>query len=52
MMKIKRPNRYPYTRSQWEEETVDYFTYEDGSYFTSHVLKNRLTREIKNKEVE
>ena len=50
MMKIKRPNRYPYTRSQWEEETVDYFTYEDGSYFTSHVLKNRLTREIKSKE--
>ena len=51
MMKIKRPNRYPYTRSQQEEETVDYFTYEDGSYFTSYVLKNRLTREIKSMEV-
>ena len=50
MMKIKRPNRYPYTRSQWVEEIYDYFTYEDGSYFTSHVLKNRLTREIKSKE--
>lgn len=41
---MKRPNRYPYTRSQWFEETVDYYTYADGIYFTSHVLKNRLTR--------
>lgn len=52
MIKIKRPNRYPYTRSQWIEENVDYFTYEDGSYFTSHVLKNRLTRETKSKEMK
>lgn len=49
---MKRPNRYPYTRSQWIEETADYYTYEDGIYFTSHILKNRITREIKNKEVE
>ena len=49
---MKRPNRYPYTRSQWFEETADYYTYADGVYFTSHVLKNRLTREIKAKEVE
>ncbi len=49
---MKRPNRYPYTRSQWEEEKVDYFTYEDGIYFTSHVLKSRLTGEIKSKEIE
>ena len=49
---MKRPNRYPYTRSQWFEETVDYYTYADGIYFTSHVLKNRLTGEIKSKEVE
>ena len=41
---MKRPNRYPYTKNQWEEEAVD--------YFTSHILKNRLTREIKNAEVE
>ena len=47
---MKRPKRYPYTRSQWVEETADYYTYADGIYFTSHVLKNRLTREIKNKE--
>lgn len=49
---MTRPNRYPYTKSQWEEETADYYTYADGIYFTSHILKNRLTREIKNAEVE
>lgn len=47
-----RPNRYPYTKNQWEEETADYYTYADGIYFTSHILKNRLTREIKNREVK
>lgn len=49
---MTRPNRYPYTKNQWEEETADYYTYADGIYFTSHILKNRLTREIKNREVE
>ena len=49
---MKRLNRYPYTRSQWVEETTDYYTYADGIYFTSHVLKNRLTREIKSKEMK
>ena len=49
---MERPNRYPYTRSQWKEETVDYYTYEDGIYFTSHIFKNRLTGEIKSKEFE
>lgn len=49
---MSRPRRYPYTKSQWEEETADYYTYADGIYFTSHILKNRLTREIKNREVE
>lgn len=49
---MTRPNRYPYTKNQWEEETADYYTYVDGIYFTSHILKNRFTREIKNREVE
>ena len=49
---MKRPNKYPYTRSQWVEETADDYTYADGSFFTSHVLKNRLTREIKSKEMK
>nr|DAY27732.1 MAG TPA: hypothetical protein [Caudoviricetes sp.] len=49
---MTRPNRYPYTKSQWEEETADYYTYADGIYFTSHFFKNRLTREIKYEEVK
>lgn len=49
---MKRLNRYPYTRSQWVEETADYYTYADDKFFTSKVLKNRLTREIKSKEIE
>lgn len=47
---MKRPNRYPYTRSQWVEDIVDYFTYEDGIYFTERILGNRITGEIKSKE--
>lgn len=45
-----KPKQIPVYTSQWVEETADYYTYEDGTYFTSHVLKNRLTREIKSKE--
>ena len=51
-MKMKRPNRYPYSKSQWEEETVNYYTNTDDLCFTSHILKNRLTGEIKSKEFE
>lgn len=49
---MKRPNRYPYTRSQWVEETVDRYTYKNDIRYTSHILENRLTGEIKDKEVE
>ena len=49
---MTRPNRYPYTRSQWIEETDDYYTYADDKWFQIRVLKNRLTREFKSKEVE
>lgn len=49
---MKRPKRYLYTRSQWDEETVTYYTNTDEIYFTSHILKNRLTGEIKSEEVE
>lgn len=48
---MNRPNRYPYTRSQWTEQTVDYFTYEDGIYFTERILENRLTKEVKDQGV-
>ena len=49
---MERPNRYPYTRSQWEEETVNYYVNTDELYFTSPISKNRLTGEIKSKEFE
>lgn len=49
---MKRPNRYPYTRSQWVEEIVDHYTYKNDICYTSHILENRLTGEIKSKEVE
>ena len=49
---MNRPNRYPYTRSQWIEENDDYYTYADDKCFPIRVLKNRLTREFKSKEVE
>ena len=45
-----RPNRYPYTKNQWEEETVTYYTNTDEIYFTSHISKNRLNGEIKSEE--
>lgn len=47
---MKRPERYPYTRSQWVEETVDFHTYENNLHYTRYILANRLTGEIKNKE--
>lgn len=45
-----RPNRYPYTKNQWEGETVTYYTNTDEIYFTSHISKNRLNGEIKSEE--
>lgn len=49
---MKRPNRYPYTRSQWVEEIVDHYTYKNDICYTSHILENRLTGETKAKEIE
>lgn len=49
---MKRPNRYPYSKSQWIETTVDYFTYDSDTCFSQHILENRLTGEIKDKEIE
>ena len=47
---MKRPERYPYTRSQWVEETANFYKCENNLYYTRHILANRLTGEIKNKE--
>lgn len=49
---MKRPNRYPYTQSQWVEETVNHYTYRSDICYTNHILENRLTGEIESKEVE
>lgn len=49
---MKRPNKFPYTRSQWTEKTVDYHTYDGDISFTEKILENSLTGEIKSKEVE
>lgn len=49
---MKRPNRYPYTKSQWGEKTVTYYINTDEIYFISHISKNKLTGEIKSEEVE
>jgi hypothetical protein len=43
---MKRPNRYPYTRSQWEEETTLVFL-GDESCFELKVERNRITSEVK-----
>lgn len=41
-----RPNRYPYTKNQWEEETtLVYFSYD--SRLLLKVKRNRITGETK-----
>lgn len=43
---MKRPNRYPYTKNQWEEETT-LVCFGDDSYLESKVKRNRFTGETK-----
>lgn len=43
---MTRPNRYPYTRSQWEEETTLVFSGDD-IIIESRVKRNRVTGETK-----
>lgn len=49
---MKRPDRYPYSKKQWIERTVDYYRYDGELYFSQRTLENRITGEIKNEEVE
>lgn len=49
---MKRPDRYPYSKKQWIERTVDYYRYDGELCFSQHTLENRITGEIKNEEVE
>lgn len=39
---MKRPNRYPYTKSQWEEETI-LVCFSDNTSFKLRVERNRMT---------
>lgn len=43
---MKRPSRYPYTRSQWTEEITIVRT-SDNECFKLRVLENQVTRERK-----
>ncbi|RSK01647.1 hypothetical protein D8783_04890 [Streptococcus sp. A12] len=42
---MKRPNRYPYTKSQWEEETTTTYTPDGPVIFKTH--RNLLTGQQK-----
>ena len=43
---MTRPNRYPYTKSQWEEEaTTVYFS--DDSIIELKVERNKITKETR-----
>lgn len=46
---MKRPNRYPYTKSQWEEEFTLVYSGE-GSCFKIRVERNRITNKVKKDE--
>lgn len=41
-----RPNRYPYTKNQWEEETT-LVCFGDDTSFKLRVERNRMTGETK-----
>lgn len=43
---MTRPNRYPYTRSQWEEEFTLVYSGE-SCCFKIRVERNRITNEVK-----
>ena len=52
LVKLKAVDQYLDSKSQWIETTVDYFTYDSDTCFSQHILENRLTGEIKDKEIE
>ena len=43
---MNRPRRYPYTKSQWEEETTTE-CFGDDSHLELKVKRNRVTGETK-----
>ena len=44
---MTRPNRYPYTRSQWIKESYDVYTDMHTKYMTLSVSINQVTGERK-----
>ena len=42
---MKRPNRYPYTRSQREETTAAVYLYGNEEYVRFRLLENKFTGE-------
>lgn len=43
---MTRPNRYPYTKNQWEEETTLVYFGDDG-HLEMRNERNRITGEVK-----
>lgn len=41
-----RPNRYPYTKNQWEEE-ITLVCFDDGDHLEMRNERNRITGEVK-----
>lgn len=44
---MTRPNRYPYTKNQWEEEDYVVYTNMFDERIALKILKNRITGETK-----
>ena len=44
---MTRPNRYPYTKSQWEKEETTIYTGENKPYMKLTREINKITSEIK-----
>ena len=42
---MTRPNRCPYTKSQWEETTTAVYSYNNGEYELFRGLENKFTGE-------
>jgi hypothetical protein len=42
---MKRPKRYPYTKSQWEETTTAVYSYSNEENELFRGLENKFTRE-------
>ena len=44
---MTRPNRYPYTKSQWEKTTTAVFFRQDDTILKLRVERNIITNEVR-----